>query len=634
MNSVVHSGSSAIPAYAGRCWRKSDFLSILTTVSMLGAGCATVNPESPVEVSRPRDLSPVSWRKAPAHAPVEIVQDGEPHAVVFVADAERGRELDLMVQELIEVVRISTGATLELVADPPARDQAAIIIGACDETRKAGIDAAKIPIEGFVVKTAANRVYLVGSKIALPPGCQNAGTAWAIADFLERFVDVRWYWPTAVGGRTITRRDTLTVPAVHYSDEPAFRQREYHPVEGWKLPSRVHPSDKVNLPFAPGAIPDGVKAIDMASYLPLVRGGNSWPYKIKCHEPQNLQGLPKEYRDENADMFELKEDGTRNFHMFCYSSQKALDYLLAGCEKTWDQNKGATWVTATCVTVSPGDSRVECHCPDCQKTIAAGGGGIDGTSRVMALFVKRMCEAVKARWPDKKVIYLPYWNYQECPKDVDYPDNLTIMVAMTTYPLQLSVQPENFEEALERIRIWREKSSTPITTWDYCVAWSYGAYQYPRVIRDHHKAIKGLVAGTFINGWTLGEWTITAPSLYVWMKALWNPELDVDAALDEMCRRLYGKAGDTVRELMQLETDLWENGEWRKDRVKIPGGWYVPESLVPRVWTPEIAQRMKVLRDKALTELVDDPVGRQRFLYWTWTFDAFLEDVEARAQEK
>ncbi len=418
VNSVVHIGSGTIPAYAGRCWLKSDFLSLLATVSVLSAGCATVKPESPVAVWRPRDLSPVSWRKAPAHAPVEIVQDGEPRAVVFVTDAEPGRELDLMVKELIEVVRLSTGATLEQVAKPPARDQVAIIIGDCDETRKAGIDAAKIPVEGFVVKTAAKRVYLVGSTMALPPGSnewaywRNAGTAWAVADFLECFVDVRWYWPTAVGGRTITRRDTLTVPAVHYSDEPAFRMREYHPWNGWKLPTTVTSSDKVPLPFAPGAIPDGVHAIDMASYLPLVRGGSSWPYKIKCHEPQNLQGLPKEYLEQNADMFALKEDGTRNFRMFCYSSQKAL----------------------------------------------------------------------------------------------------------------------------ERIRIWRKKSSTPITTWDYCVSWSSGAYQYPHVVRDFHKQIKGLVAGTFVNGWTLGEWTMTAPTHYVWMKALWNPELDVDAIFDRTGR--------------------------------------------------------------------------------------------------
>ena len=585
---------------------------------------------------QPRDLTPVTWLVAPAHPPVEIVREGRAQAVVYVADPNPGETLKRLVNELVEVVRLGTGATLERVDQPPAADQPALVIGDCEAARKAGIDAGGLPIEGFVVKTAPNRVYLVGSTQALPPGSNqwapwlNEGTAWAVADFLERFVGVRWYWPTEVGGRSIVPSAALVIPPAHYSDRPVFRQREYHPWNGWQLPTPARSSDKAPLPFAPDAIPAGVAKIDMASYFPLVRGGNSWPYKIKCHEPQNLGGLPGEFREENQDMFALKKDGTRNFNMFCYSSPKALQYLLDGCERAWDKKGGCTWVTSTCVTVSPGDSRVDCHCPACRETLAkAGGTPIDGASLIMGLFVKRMCAAVKQRWPDKKVIYMPYWNYQECPPNVEYADNLVIMAAMTTYPMALNAQPENFQEAIDRLRAWRAKACLPVTTWDYCVGWTHGPYQYPHVVREFHQAIRDVVAGTFINGWTLGEWSNTAPTLYVWMKVLWNPDLDVDAVLDEMCRRLYGKAGDTARELMRLECELWETGEWRGQRVKIPGGWYVPESLFPRVWTPDIVQQMKALRDKALAEMADDPVARQRFLYWTWTFDTFLKDAEA-----
>jgi len=47
-----------------------------------------------------------------------------------------------------------------------------------------------------------------------------------------------------------------------------------------------------------------------------------------------------------------------------------------------------------------------------------------------------------------------------------------------------------------------------------------------------------------------------------------------------------------------------------------------------------VAGRMTTLRDKALAELANDPIARQRFLYWTWTFDAFLKDAEAIHQKK
>ncbi len=599
---------------------------------------APAPPAAPVREERtPRDLTPVTWLDTPAHPPVELVRDGRARAALYVADPAPSAKLELLVGELVEVIRLSTGATLKRVTDAPAADQPVLVIGDCQETRRAGIDATDIPIEGFEIKTALNRIYLVGSTKALPPGSDrwaqwsNEGAAWAVADFLERFVGVRWYWPVEVGGRSVTPAQSLLVPPVNYRDHPVFRKREYHPRHGWRLPSKARSSDKAPLPFPPGAIPEGVEVIDMATYLPLVRGGNSWPYEIKVHQPQNLGRLPSEFHEENKEIFALKKDGSRSRHMFCYSSQGALDYLLEGCERVWTKGGGGRpWVTSTCVTVSPGDSAVECHCDACRKTYAEGGGTrIDGTSLIMARFVKRMCEAVKERWPDKRVIYLPYWNYDACSEEVDYPDNL-VMSAMTTYPMALNVQKQNFQEALERLRAWRSKACLPITLWDYCVCWTYGPYQYPHVVRDFHDAIKDVAAGTFINGENLGEWTTTAPTLYVWMKVLWNPDLDVDAVLDEMCRRLFGTAGATSCELLRRECELWEAGEWKNRRVKIRGGWYVPRSLDPRVWKPDSVRQLKALRDKALAELHDDPVARQRFLYWTWAFDAFLKEAEAR----
>jgi len=610
--------------------------SVIRLLAFSALATATALPALAAEELKPRDLTPVTWMEAPAHPPVELVRNGQARAVVYVADPDPSATLKRLLEELVEVVRLSTGATLERVADPPSADTPAIVIGDCAESRRAGVDATKIPIEGFVVKTALGRVYLVGSTQALPPGSDrwarwsNEGTAWAVADFLERFVGVRWYWPTELGGRCVPRSESLVIPPVHCRDRPVFRLREYHPPQGWKLPTKACSSDKEPLPFPPGAIPEGVETVNMATYLPLVRGGCSWPYKIKVHQPQNLGSLPPEFHEKHKEMFALKKDGTRNIHMFCYSSPEALAYLLEGCAHVWSKGGGGRpWVTSTCVTVSPGDSAVECHCPACRETVArAGGDRIDGASLIMALFVKRMCEAVKQRWPDKKVIYLPYWNYQECPAEVDYPDNLVIMAAMTTYPMALNAQAANFEEAVDRLRAWRAKACAPVTIWDYCVGWTYGPHQYPHVARDFHKAVRGISAGTFINGENLGEWTTTAPTLYVWMKVLWNPDLDVDAVLDEMCRRLYGKAGGTVRELLRLECDLWETGEWKRRRVKIRGGWYVPRSLFPRVWTPDIVQRLKALRKKALAEMADDPTPRQRFLYHTWTWEAFLKKAE------
>jgi len=86
---------------------------------------------------KPRDLTPVTWMDAPAHPPVELVRDGRARAVVCVADPKGSEKyarkkhdnypsaLPLLINELIEAVRLSTGATLERVEQAPAGDRPA-----------------------------------------------------------------------------------------------------------------------------------------------------------------------------------------------------------------------------------------------------------------------------------------------------------------------------------------------------------------------------------------------------------------------------------------------------------------------------------------------------------------------------
>jgi len=136
-------------------------------VAVSAVATAMAFPAMAGEELKPRDLSPVTRLEAPTHPPVEIVCEGRARAVVYVASRDPSANLKRLLAELVEVVRLGTGATLEQVARPPAAGRPAIVIGDCEEARKAGINAAKLPIEGFVVKTAANRVYLVGSTKAV-----------------------------------------------------------------------------------------------------------------------------------------------------------------------------------------------------------------------------------------------------------------------------------------------------------------------------------------------------------------------------------------------------------------------------------------------------------------------------------
>ena len=593
---------------------------------------------------RGADLPPVRVYPTPAGAPVEIVRGGQPRAVVYVAEAKPSATLVRMVQELGEVVKLSTGAELVTVAAPPAPDQAAMIIGDCAESRQAGIEADQLPLEGFEVKTAGKRVFLVGSTQALPPNAGyndqygNEGTAWAVADFLERFVGVRWYWPTEVGGRCLTMTDTLTVPAVHYSDEPAFRMREFSNTrEGYTRPFASRWEHNNGVTPSAEAIPPELNRIAMAPLLDCLRAGTSWPYKIKVHMPQQVwkdQGLVQQH----PELFELKENGERNFSMLCYGNQATLAFLLAGCEAYWDNNPaamapwnnhGPSWVTGTCVTVSPFDEPVHCYCPDCAPLYDPTGGGGDGygsASEIMGRFVKKMCEAVKQRWPDRKVLFLAYTNYTVCPAEVDFPDNLEIQQCTMATGLMRQADARKLMEDNERA--WSRKVGGKITTWEYphrVPEWTNAPVQYPHVIQSYYRDQRDVLAGSFLNAGGISEWSKAAPTDYCLLRLLWNPEMNVDAMLDEMCRRLFGKAAGPARELLRLECDRWEGAPWRES---VGDAGRIPARVFADTWPPQVVAQMEKLRQQAREKTKDDLVARQRLAYWTWSFDAFLQEAQ------
>jgi hypothetical protein len=590
-----------------------------------------------------KDLTPVKALETPKHSPLVLVRDGVAQAKVYVAEAKPRKNVEVLVQELVESVKLASGATLEVIrhspAPPPSGGVPLIVIGDCEASRALGIDAARIPVEGYEVLTTPDRVFLVGSTIPIPdlggwpPSYGNDGTAWAVADFLERFVNVRWYWPVSVGGRSVPEARTLTISPAHYTDEPVFRKREYFPGDGFSKKdggwSPLWYDNKAAVPTE-RAIPAGVEKVDMTVCLAGLRQGFSWPYLIKVHDPQQIWKNQK-LIDHHPDMFSKGKDGKPCFSMLCYSSPKTFDFLIAGCESVWDRKKEAmapwdnhyvTWVTGTSATVSPFDMPLDCSCPDCQAVLTEKGGG---PSKLMCLFVKKMCEEVKRRWPDKKVMFLPYWNYTWPADGVQFPDNLEIQLCTSTTGLPRN--PQGLDKGLEwKISAWNKITHDKIQTWEYTGATNrtYALYQFPHTLKEYYTRNRALLAGSFINGGCLNDWAVYSITHHCWMKILWNPDVDVDAVMDVFCERMFGKASKLAREFLRIECDRYEKSN------AAPGTGDGRENTggIRSMFPTKVVAEMTQLWQAARQELKDDPVALQRFEHFTWTFEHFLKGYE------
>jgi hypothetical protein len=245
----------------------------------------------------------------------------------------------------------------------------------------------------------------------------------------------------------------------------------------------------------------------------------------------------------------------------------------------------------------------------------------------MGTFVKKFAVEVKRRWPAKKVLFLPYYNYTLCPEEIDFPDNLEIQ--MCTMAFALMKQPKQRELMEKSLGCWSKKVGGKILTWEYShrvAEWTHAPLQYPHLVQDYYRKNRDILVGSFLNGGnSLSEWSTTALTLYCWLKVLWNPDVDIDAIIHTYCERMFGKAAGTMRELFQLMCDRWEKTRWT--RSQSDNGRLHPK-VFAETWPPEVVDRMSNLWKQARDELKDDPVSLQRFEYTTWTFEHFLKEAE------
>jgi len=573
----------------------------LCGVVLLCGACSISKPALAAVAPVNSDLNPVSFHEAPQHPPVALIGPGGTVKIVLLPGASH--TLLAAVNDLADCVQKATGARAEISAGPVKGP--AIFVGDSAEAMGAGLVGSKMPIEGFAIKTATDRVYIVGNDSLIDPAAdlRSEGTAWGIYEFCERFLDVRWYWPDALGV-SISKRADLTIAPVWLSDAPVFRKREMWPSGG----RRVAPAD-------------------VESLHRRLRSVDTWPIHLRVHAPHDWSTL---YKDTRPGIFQKRSDGKRDFDMLCYGNPQTLQTYLEQIERQSkpgvqvDENERI--VDGHAVTVSPNDMSVACTCEYCRALWDKDGGQYGTASRGMATFVAKLAGEVKKRWPDMTIIYLPYKNYTKAPAGITFPDNVEVQICGMPGLAQYKEPAINASEQAN-IDAWKNLSRRKIQNWHYS-CWpedqTDAVYLFPHTIQAHYLANRDKTTGSFVNG-VANHWPRQHISLYVWLKVLWNPDFNVDFAIDEYCRRMYGPAAGTMRELARMQIDGWENSRW-------PGGVFSARGVYESSYPREQVVRMEELLKKARVEAAGDSLANERIEYYATPFPAFFKESKDYAE--
>jgi hypothetical protein len=460
--------------------------------------------------------------------PVCLVRDGQANAVIVIpsdlpdppADEKHPLfiEFGLMrgdtrqsAELLAKYIQASAGATLPIVTDDhiPA-DTNAIHIGRTALARTRLADVAALDDDGFLIaRPDASNVILLG---ATP-----LATEFAVCDFLEREIGVRWLFPGELGEHVPAHRN-LCVAGPDRISQPTYISRIFY------LRGR-----------------DGY-----------VQGSSAWTRRNRAHSRiefhHNISKLvPVSWGRSHPEFFPLL-NGERylpqranqdDWHL-CYAAdgvaQAMADLLKRNIER-YPQYGSIS------LGVSDGGADTYCQCADCLAARPANqlnSLGYHHYSDPYYRWINDVLDRVTAAHPNMLFGGLAYREVAD-PPSFQVHDN---HVPYLTYELLQWAVPDRREAWRQQVLAWSDKAKR-WGHYEYMFGEQYMLIPriYPHAVADYlrfaaeHGAISFYAETTGMHAHTM---SYAGPQAYIVLRLLWDPAADVDALLHDWCAAAVG----------------------------------------------------------------------------------------------
>lgn len=527
------------------------------------------------------DLTPLDSFRRLSPQPFALVR-GKTACRVVTADDPRCTAAAL---ELADVIRRMTGVkpdVLRVLDGQVPPEGPALFVG----NAVAATDRAAAPDgcpDAFRVVAADGSVRFLGR------------ADFAVYDWCERQLGVRCYGPDDADF-IVPRSDGLSVLAVDYRDRPVFAHRDFGGY-GRARWGRFAKTGRSARPF------------------PRVHAPAKW------HADAALVAA-------HPGIFARAADGGRaGTPMLCYGNPETLAYYKERIDAhiAGRRDSGGIVDPATkTITVSAWDAFVDCTCTHCRPLLDPAAGADGYASRVLwGRFLPRLARWAAEAHPEYTVAFLPYWNACAVPRGLNLRRFGNCEATVCVMPgLALLKNKETRVREEERIRDWRRATGYRPLLWHYsCWPAEYTAapYVYGETIRRHFRSLRGDIDGAFVC--CGNDLPRHALSLYVWMRCLWNPELDVQAVYDGYARRLFGLAAEPVRDLIRRLERGWSR-DWPDERL-------VDANVFGISYPPVEVHALRALLDEATRRAAGDAAVTARLGRMTRGFAAFFRRAEA-----
>ena len=469
-------------------------------------------------------------------------------------------------------------------------------------------------------------------------GDLQRGTLFGVYDFLEKAAGVRFYFPGELG-TIVPRKTSISVPTGDSSVTPAFVVRRPYLAKDGRWPGETDDNLSRNTPKCWTWLRQRFST-----------------YRFQCVHGQTQMRLHERFAKTHPEYFALLKDGRRGCDpgvenkylqdMICQSSavwdeifEDAKAYLsgqpasVRGIPDLRRKGRFAWGGNAArgMFDVMPADGMMRCECAACQAAYDKSPSRRDYATDLLwgqtAKVAKRLIDENVPGF----LTMMAYSPYRTVPT-VDIPTNVLVMVAEEgpwSSAAEIDVQEAE-------VAAWTRKMKRTIWMWTYpgkhLRKTIYGIPEStPRAYGRYFKRFAPYTFGSFCESESDSS-IFNYLNYYVFSRVSWDPNVDVDAVLDEHHRLMFGAAAPEMGRFFDAVEEKWLNvvvGHFvdAEDGTKIRH--YASELEIFRdAYSPAAIADLNRLFDAALAKV---PAGSLEARRVAFVREEFLAPVERKA---
>ncbi len=528
--------------------------------------------------------SDMLWYAAENEGKIDIVKDGRPNAAI-VTEKNPTKCVAYAVRELNDHLEMCTGARLPVITDDKNFKGPEIHIGKTRLSEQFCITPQSLPPSSWIIRRAGKAIIISGGDkdkglSPLHKACRPLGTLFAVYEFLERFLGVRWYWPGKIG-IVAPKRENLSFTKLNLSGAPSYDIRYFAYCQ-----------------------PVGGNVREVRKWWLRMRRGNPGDGQQKGNH--SYEDWPTRFGKTHPEYFAIQKDGKPKTsgkpgggHV-CMSNPKVFEQKLADVLREFKKTNYSK--------VMPGDANalLYCQCPQCLKKINVTAPRSGRYSNAVWGFANKVAEAVARKVPGKYITCCAYAGYQDPPDFTLMPNIVVTLCLIRKAPPFAVYMPDGKKDYVEIIKRW-EKTGAQFLIWDY---WDITRRKknltfaapsiFPHAIKEFFLLDCGIARGHHIelpfnrssdgkrmNQWT--DWIYDALNTYVAMRLMWDMSTDVDKLLDEFYVSFYGPdAGPWIKKFY-TEMEKAFSDPNTKNGPSFNWGW---ETVWVKTYPPKFVKRV------------------------------------------